>query len=88
MYTVDDGKLKDVFRRGTIPAEIASIHFSPDSKYIGISSSSGTGHIFKIEDENTSDGSRFNIIHGGNRDFARFYAKGKSKILAVVPKPY
>mgnify|MGYP003528131199 CR=1 FL=1 len=87
VFQTIDGKLKEEFRRGTTPTTITSLHFSSDAQYIGVASISDTGHIFKM-DNKAQDASKLNMLVSGSRDFAHIKAKGKYKIMAVVPKVY
>lgn len=87
MFSTGDGQLKEEFRRGTTSTAISALCFSPESHYLGVASASETGHIFKLADR-LQDNSKFSMIVPGSRDFAHVKAKGKYKILAIVPKVY
>lgn len=85
MFETAEGKIKEEFRRGTTPTTITALHFSSDSQYMGVASISDTGHIFKLGSKH-HEATKLNMIVPGSRDFAYVKAKGKYKIMAVVPK--
>lgn len=49
IFCVNTGKKLYQFRRGTYPTKIFSISFSMDNKFISVTCSSKTVHIFKLE---------------------------------------
>ncbi|CCH60987.1 hypothetical protein TBLA_0D04920 [Henningerozyma blattae CBS 6284] len=49
VFSTDSGSKLYQFRRGTYPTQIYSISFSHDNKFISVTCSSKTVHIFKLE---------------------------------------
>ncbi|CCE66090.1 hypothetical protein TPHA_0O01210 [Tetrapisispora phaffii CBS 4417] len=52
VFSVETGAKLYQFRRGTYPTNVHSIIFSNDSKYLSVTCSSKTVHIFKMDNEN------------------------------------
>lgn len=58
VHTVPHGKRIFVFRRGSYPARIYCLAFSPDASILCASSDTGTIHVFSMSDgANTATGS-------------------------------
>ncbi|KAL5198314.1 hypothetical protein ABZP36_001826 [Zizania latifolia] len=57
IFSTNDGKLLQEVRRGTDRADIHCIAFSPDSKWLAVSSDKCTVHVFRVNVDSTSSGS-------------------------------